>query len=353
MTSPSVDIYNTLAQLPEVEPAWRFTALVGEGDPPANVQVQRSRLKTISPLQRIVWEQLAQPFQLNGFDLVHEMAFVAPMIMPRPFVVTVYDLSFVRFPDRLPASRRLYLQLLTQISCRRARRVIVISQSTANDVVSLMGISRAKIDVAIPGIDPRFKPLPDAEVAAWRQSQGLPDRYLLCVSTLEPRKNLTTLLRAYAALPESDRQQVHLVLAGGRGWMVEEIDQIIAQYDLGTTVHRPGFVADDALPYWYNAAETFVLPSVFEGWGMPITEAMACGKPVIASASSSLPEASGEAGLLVPPMDVPAWTQALSRSISDAVWRQEAAVRSIVQAGQFSWRKTAEQTIESYKKALG
>ncbi|MBX3066772.1 MAG: glycosyltransferase family 4 protein [Anaerolineae bacterium] len=348
-------IYNTLLHLPEIEPTWRYTALVGEGSPPPhpNLHVRRSRLNTASPLKRIVWEQIAQPFQLGEFDLVHQMAFVAPLIKPRPFVVTIYDLTFLRFPERLRASRRFYLQLMTRIACRRARRIVAISQSTADDLVSLMGIPRAKIDLAIPGIDPRFKSLSTAEIAAWRQAQGLPDRFLLYLGTLEPRKNLATLLHAYAALPESDRQRVPLVLAGGRGWMVEEIDQIIEQRGLSATVQRPGFVADEALPFWYNAAEAFLFPSVFEGWGMPITEAMACGKPVIVSNISSLPEAAGDAGLLLPPTDVSAWTDALARCISNATWRQEAAAKSLARATLFSWRTTAQQTVDSYKRALG
>jgi glycosyltransferase involved in cell wall biosynthesis len=348
-------LYHLLGQLPAAAPTWQWTALVGDGTPPADPRlgVRRSRLNTASPLRRILWEQAAQPFQLGAFDLVHELAFVAPLIMPRPFVVTVYDLTFIRYPERLPASRRLYLRLMTQLSCRRARRVIAISQSTADDLVTLLGVPRQKIDLAVPGIDPRYRPLPAEEVAAWREQRGLPSRFLLCVGTLEPRKNLATLLRACAALPLSERTAVHLVLAGGRGWMVEEIDALISSLDLGATVHRPGFVSDEDLAWWYNAAEAFVYPSVFEGWGMPITEAMACGTPVIVSDVSSLPEAAGDTGLRLPPHDIAAWTAALGRAIADAGWRRDAGRRALERAAGFTWAQTAAQTVESYKKALG
>lgn len=344
-----------LEHLPAAAPGWRFTVYTGEGEPPPDpqVRVRRSRWGAGRPLARIAWEQLVQPWQLGGLDLVHEMAFVAPLIMPRPFVVTVYDLSFVRFPERLPVSRRLYLQALTGLSCRRARRVIAISHSTADDVTRLLGIPPEKIDVALPGVDPRFRPLPAGEVAAWRARRGLPERFLLFVGTLEPRKNLPMLLRAYAALSESERNQARLVLAGGKGWMTGEIERVIDELRLGGAVQRPGFVEDDELVWWYNAAEAFVYPSVFEGWGLPVTEAMACGRAPLVSDVSALPEAVGETGLRLPPDDVRAWTEALRRCIQDADWRRAEGERARSYAARFTWANTAAATVESYKKALG
>lgn len=351
-------IYRLLEYLPVLAPDWAFTVFTGEGEPPgspdaAQLRVRRARMRTSSPIRRIVWEQFAQPWQLGGLDLVHEMAFVAPMVMPRPFVVTVYDLTFIRYPERLPRARRLYLGLMTSLSCRRARRVLAISQSTADDLVNLLAVPRDKIDLAIPGVDSRFRPLPPAEIAAWRASKGLPERFLLFLGTLEPRKNLPVLLRAYAALPAADRRAVHLILAGGKGWMTDEIEQTIAAYGLQDTVHLPGFVDDAELVYWYNAADVLVYPSVFEGWGLPASEAMACGKPAIVSDVSSLPEAVGDTGLRLPPHDVPAWTEALARAIHDPAWRAEQGERARQRAACFTWTETARQTLESYKRALG
>ncbi len=345
-------IRNLLDHLPGVDPLWRYTVFAGKGVPPSGFDIRRSRIRTDRPLSRILWEQLAQPFQLGEFDLVHELAFVAPAIMPRPFVVTVYDLTFIRYPERLPRARRLYLRLFTGLSCRRARRVLAISQSTADDLTTLLGIPPDRIDLAIPGVDPRFRPLPAAEVAAWRHRQGLPDRFLLFVGTLEPRKNLPMLLRAYAGLPPTQRAACHLVLAGGKGWMVDEIEQTIERYGLTDTVHCPGFVSDDELPWWYNAAEAFVYPSVFEGWGLPVTEAMACGKPVIVSDVSSLPEAAGDTGLRLPPDNAEAWTDALATCMNNRTWRIEQGQRAIERAMRFTWAHTAEQTVASYRKAL-
>jgi glycosyltransferase involved in cell wall biosynthesis len=348
-------IYRLLEHLPAAAPSWRYTVLVGEGVPPPDpaLVIRRSRWRTAHPLRRIIWEQCIQPWQLGGLDLVHEMAFVAPLVMPRPFVVTVYDLTFIRYPERLTRLRRLYLRTMTGISCRRARRVLAISQSTADDVVRFLGVPRDRIDLALPGVDTRFRPLPRAEVEAWRQRRGLPDRFLLFVGTLEPRKNLPVLIRAFAALPSADRAGVHLVLAGGGGWMMDDIEQAIEASGLAGSIHRPGFVPDDELVWWYNAAEAVVYPSVFEGWGMPVTEAMACGRPALVSDVSSLPEAVGETGLRLPPNDEAAWTAALARCIFDAGWRQEHGERARAYVARFTWAETAAQTVASYQKALG
>lgn len=347
-------IWQLLDHLPAAAPSLRYRLFVGEGQPPPHpaYTIKRTPLKTGNPRTRILWEQFLQPFHLGGLDLVHQMAFVAPLVMPRPFVVTVYDLTFFRYPERLGRLRRLYLQTFTRLSCQRARRIMAISQSTANDLTELLGIPPEKIDLAIPGVEPRFRPLPRAEVQAWRQQKGLPENFLLFVGTLEPRKNLPTLLQAYARLPQSMRDSHHLVIAGAKGWMVDDIFRTIEENALSSQVHLPGFVSDGELPMYYNAAEVFVYPSVSEGWGLPVTEAMACGKPVIISNVSSLPEAAGPLGLHLPPDDVSAWTEALADCIADGEWRAEQGELARQRARQFTWAKTAQQTVESYRKAL-
>jgi glycosyltransferase involved in cell wall biosynthesis len=346
-------IYNLIAHLPQADPALRATIFVGAGEvPPTPYTVRRSRLKTDSPLRRILWEQLIQPFQLNGLDLMHELAFVAPLIMPRPFVVTVYDLSFIRYPERLPKARRLYLRALTGVSCRRARRVSAISRSTADDLHKLLGVPLAKIDLAIPGVQPHFRKLPRTEVEAFRAAKGLPERFFFYLGTLEPRKNLPVLLRAYAGLPESDRRAVHLVLGGAVGWMSQDIPSLIEQLGIGQSVHQVGYLPDSELVYWYNCAEAFVYPSIFEGWGLPVVEAMTCGTPPLVSDSSSLPEAVGEVGALLPPQDESAWREALARAMHDSTWRAEQGERAQTRAQQFTWLQTAHAVLETYRKAL-
>ncbi|HRF98389.1 MAG TPA: glycosyltransferase family 1 protein, partial [Aggregatilineales bacterium] len=211
----------------------------------------------------ILWEQAIQPLRLSGGDLLHSMTFVSPLILPIKSVVTVYDLSFVHYPQVLSASRRLYLRMFTALSCRRAERVIAISHSTARDVATTFGISPEKIDVAACGYDSeRFYPIDKKLVSDFKQQKGLPDRFWLFVGTLEPRKNLTTLLDAYALLPKSHR--LPLLLGGGKGWLYDDIFARIEHHGLQNDVRLLGFLPADELPLWYNSAEAFLYPSVFE-----------------------------------------------------------------------------------------
>jgi len=158
------------------------------------------------------------------------------------------------------------------------------------------------------------------------------------------------LLQAYAALPTAER--LPLILAGGKGWDFETIYQAIEHYDLDKWVQLPGYLPIEELPLWYNSAEVFLYPSVFEGFGIPVLEAMACGTPVIVSDASSLPEVAGSAGLTLPPQAVDQWTQALSRAYADAAWREQAVHQGFVEIKRYSWQLTATQTINSYQQAL-
>jgi len=347
-------IYNTLRFLPTAAPDWDFHVFVGEGTPPPETRltVHRAAFSTTNPLRRIVWEQLLQPHQLNGFDLYHGMAFTAPLWLKSPSVVTIYDLSFLRFPAALSRARRLYLSAFTRQSCQKAARVIAISYSTAHDLSELLGVPPEKITIAVPGVGADFRPLPAEQVAAFRAAKGLPPRFILHLGTLEPRKNLPLLLRAYAALPAALRQAVHVVLAGGKGWDYEQVFATIADYQLEPSVHLAGYVAVDELPLWYNAAEVFAYPSIYEGWGLPVTEAMACGCPTLVSDVSSLPEAAGDTGRLLPQDDEQAWTDALLMALTDTAWQQASRTAGIARAATFTWQATAAATIAAYQAAL-
>ena len=345
-------IEHLLRHLSAASPAnWQFTAMVGKYSRMQfdGIDMRHARLDTETPISRILWEQLAQPWQLGEFDLYHALAFVAPVLLTKPSVVTVYDLSFIHYPQVLSAARRLYLRLFTGLTCRRASRVLAISESTARDVETTLGIPRAKIDVAAPGYNTNlYRPLPESDVAAFRHKKGLPERFWLFVGTLEPRKNLVTLLEAYAALPQAER--LPLILGGGKGWDYDAIFETVERHRL--TVQFPGYIELEELPFWYNCAETFLFPSVFEGFGLPVLEAMACGTPVIIAETSSLPEVAGDAGLAVAPHDVMGWTAALRRANGDDEWRQAARERGLVEATRYSWETTAKQTVASYWQAL-
>ena len=228
--------------------------------------------------------------------------------------------------------------------------MIANSQSTARDLVATLHLPADKIDVAPPGCDPAlFHPLPADRIAEFRRANNLPERFWLFVGTLEPRKNLPLLLEAYAALP----QRLPLIIGGGKGWDYAPIFEAVERLHLEQSVQFVGFIPAEALPIWYNCAEVFIYPSVFEGFGMPVLEAMACGTPVIVSDTSSLPEVAGEAGLCIPPHDVEAWTAALRRAADDAEWRGSARERGMIEAARYHWSLTAQQTVASYRRAVG
>jgi glycosyltransferase involved in cell wall biosynthesis len=331
-----------------------FSVFLGKGRLPDGLRMgmHTSRLPTDSPVFRILWEQMLAPLALSRLrpSLLHAMAFTSPLLWRGSTVVTILDMSFVRYPERLTASRRWYLTLFTRLSARRACRVIAISESGKAEIASLLGVDLARIDVALPGVSDDFQPIPRREVKMFRAEHGLPERFILYLGTLEPRKNLETLVRAFARLPQ--RSQVRLVLAGAKGWQIDPLFQLIEQLGIAQDVILPGYIAPQALPLWYASAEVFVFPSLYEGFGLPVLEAMACGTPVIVSNATSLPEIVGADGLQVDPEDVDAWREAIASLLESSSQRAGLAERGRARASQFSWDRTAEQTVSTYRTAL-
>jgi len=346
-------IYNLLNYLPEADRGVDYTILLGDrryvGAPP--LKLRFSRLPTHLPPVRIFWEQVLQPMLLRqaGVDLVHGTAFVGPLLSACPFVVTVHDLSFLYYPQGFRAVNRSYLRLFSRQSLRRAQRVIAVSASTKRDLIQCYGVPTDRIDVVYNGVDPAFQPLPADQVACFRARHRLPDRFVLFVGTLEPRKNVTGLIEAYARLP---RGRPPLMLVGGKGWLYDQIFGRVEALGLGDEVHFVGYVPAEDLPWWYNAAELLVYPSLYEGFGLPPLEAMACGTPVVTSSAASLPEVVGQAGLLVDATNTEILAAAIQRALDDQAWRTEMKVAGPARARFFTWRETAVRTVDSYRRAL-
>ena len=352
-----VYIRHLLEHLPSADPSLRYTAFLGERrycPPNPALLLQFSRLPTVHPPVRILWEQLVQPWALwrGKIDLLHAMAFVGPLASPCPFVVTIFDLSFLRYPQAFRPMNRLYLSLFTRVSVYRARRVIAISKHTRADIIHWLEVPSECIKVIYCGVDERFHPLPTEEVEAFRQEKELPEQFLLYVGTLEPRKNLSVLLRAYTRLRAAGEDPPPLVLVGGKGWMCEGIFSQVEELGLGDRVRFLGYVPSKELPLWYNAATCFVYPSLYEGFGLPPLEAMACGTPVLSSNAASLPEVIGDAGLLLDPLDEDAWAHELARLLSEPELRRELAERGLDRARHFDWGRAAEETVHVYRCAL-
>ena len=247
------------------------------------------------PAARVAWEQLTLPslIRQKHIDVLHSPVNVLPVLLPQccAGVVTLHDLAFLRFPNVFTRSKRLYHQMFTVRSIRQASMVIAVSESTKKDAVDLIGVPSERVKTVYPCIDARFSSAyKDEELQIFREKQGLADGYLLYLGTLEPRKNITTLIEAYAQLRKAYAIHEKLVLAGGKGWLYDAIFERVEQLGLSSEVLFAGFVADSELALWYSAASAFVFPSLYEGFGIPVAEALACGVPVITSNVSSLPE---------------------------------------------------------------
>ena len=352
-------IYNLLRSLPAADPELRYTAFLRESrfSSRQEMQIRRSGWSTAVPAGRIVWEQLVAPFALrrDRIDLFHAMAFVAPLLSPCPTVVTVLDLSFLLYPSAFKSLKRTYLRWMTALSVRRARQVIAISESTRRDVIARLHVPAERVQTVYCGVDPRFRPFPAAEVEAFRQREGLPERFVLFLGTIEPRKNVSGLIDAFAGLVASapaEMSGMHLVVAGAKGWFFEKVFAQVELLGLRDRIHFAGYVPEDEKALWYSASTCFCYPSLYEGFGLPPLEAMACGVPVVTSDVSSLPEVVGDAGLTVPPDDVAALSAALRQLIVDPSLRAELAHRGQERAGRFTWTETAQQTVDVYRLAL-
>ncbi len=327
---------------PELAPGDRFRTVV-------------SHLPTVRPIVRMFWEQMLQPAVLyrDGVEVLHSMGYVQPYACPCSSVVTVHDLSFLLFPQYFNWMNRLYLAHFTRFSTRRANRVIAVSESTKQDLIRLMGLPAAKIDAVHSGIQPGFFPIRDQAVLdGFRRRQGIDRPFILFISTLEPRKNAERLVHAFARLKKGGNLPHALVLGGAKGWLYERIFGTVQELGLQQEVIFPGFIPSADLPLWYNSADLFVYPSLYEGFGSPPLEAMACGTPVVVSNTSSLPEVVGDAALLADPGDTEALAAAISQALTDTSLRTSLTEKGLARAQQFSWENTACQTVESYRRAM-
>ncbi len=347
-------IAQVLHHLPPVSPDSQYVLFsrhaTGLADK-AGFEVQGSRWPTERRLVRIAWEQTAWPLLAahGNLDLLHSMAFVTPLLSSIPSVITVFDLSFMHYPDNFPTLQRRYLQSQTARSCRKARRVITISESGRQDVHQMFQVPLERIDVVLPGVKSQYRPLPAGEVAEFRRREELPQKVILHVGTLQPRKNIPILLEALARL---NRPDILLVLAGGKGWLYEDIFARVVELGLEDQVRFTGYVDDESLPLWYNSASLLLFPSVYEGFGMPVVEAMACGTPVIAARSSSIPEAGGEAALYFNPNDVEELITHVTAVLDDDDLAVSMREKGLIQARRFSWQKAGEETARVYRRVL-
>lgn len=288
----------------------------------------------------------------RGVRLYHATEHLLPALKAARAVFTLHDAAYLLFPEHHLPQNRLYLRWMMPRFLARADAVICVSESTRRDALRFYRLNPDKITVIPEGVDPRFRPIEDpAHLSAIRRRYRLPARFILCVSTLEPRKNLTLLLEAYAAL-RARRPEIGLAIAGEKGWLFEGFFERLKRLGLEGQVRLLGYAPDEDLPALLNCAEVFAYPSLFEGFGLPPLEAMACGAPTLCSNTSSLPEVVGDGGLLLPPDDAQAWVEALEAALSGPEFRADLRARGLRQAAPFTWERAAQATYEVYRRVL-
>jgi glycosyltransferase involved in cell wall biosynthesis len=347
------------ALLAEAPVGTRFTAFIGReaaaaGDGPWG-ELLPAVVVPVSSRHRVQWvlgEQalLAPRAMRAGVDLVHSLASTAPLWGRFRRVVTIHDLIYARFPEAHAGLRAGGMRVLVPLAARRSDRVIADSQSTRNDLVELVGVRPEQIDVVPLGLGalPRSEPLPEAQTRA-RFGLGA-RRVLLSLSAKRPHKNLLALIGALARIPPADRPV--LVIPGYPTAHEGELRRRASALGVHEDLRLPGWVSGAELEGLWSITRAFVFPSLYEGFGLPVLEAMARGVPVACSNASSLPEVAGDAALLFDPREEGAIAEALRRVLDDSSLREVLCARGLARAAQFTWERTAAATLRSYEASL-
>ena len=305
-----------------------------------------------TPLVRIPLT-LSRELRRNPVDVLH-VQYTAPPFAPCPVVTTIHDLAFEHLPETFNRRSWMQMRLTVRMTARRAAHIITVSEYSRRDISATYGIAPGRITVTPEAAPPNFLPVDnETELRRIRESYGIQENYILSLCSIQPRKNLVRLIEAYSCLrgvrPEVKLPQ--LVLAGKRGWLDSETFRAAERNALGNDLLFTGYVAERDLPGLYSGAVCFVYPSYFEGFGLPVVEAMQCGVPVIAGNRTSLPEVVGEAGLLFDPFDTQALVKALTQVIDDAEYRAVLRSKGLERAKNFNWKTTAQLTLGVYERA--
>jgi glycosyltransferase involved in cell wall biosynthesis len=307
-----------------------------------------------TPLVRIPLT-LSRELRKHPVDVLH-VQYTAPPFAPCPIVTTIHDLAFEHLPETFNRRSWMQLRLTVRRTARRAAQIITVSEYSRQDIINTYRIDPGIVTVTPEAARQDFKPIADEDqLSRMRESYGIERDYILSLCSIQPRKNLVRLIEAYSLLrrlhPEVKLPQ--LVLAGKRAWLDNETMSAAQQDELSADIRFTGYVADEDLSALYSGATCFVYPSYFEGFGLPILEAMKCGTPVIAGNRTSIPEVAGEAALLFDPFDVNSLVEALQRVVNDSQYRATLSAQGVERANEFSWQTTARLTLAAYKKAAG
>jgi len=311
------------------------------------------RMVPYTPLVRIP-VTLSAELRRNPVDVLH-VQYTAPPLAPCPVVATIHDLSFEHLPETFNRRSRAQLRLTVRRTARKAAQILTLSEFSRRDIVDTYRIAPDRVSVTPAAAPSHFKPIEDeTELRKIREIYGIERDYILSVSSIQPRKNLIRLIEAYSCLrglrPEGKLPQ--LILVGKRGWLDNETFRAAQRHSANNDIAFTGYVAENDLSALYSGATCFVYPSFFEGFGLPVLEAMQCGAPVIAGNRTSIPEVVGNAGLLFDPFDTNALVQALTRVLDDSEYRSVLRRQGLERAREFDWKQTARMTLQAYEKAV-
>jgi len=345
-----------LAYLVQQHPEWEYTLFSNRPFEPLEAELARTLpLVNNFGFSRFVWMQLMLPriIQQSQPDLCHFPNNTAPLCQSRPSVITIHDASLFLHSRHHPRSRLLALRLLQPHVARRATAVITVSHHARQDLIRVLQLPAEKIHVIHEAAPAGFQPLVDPiQRRQLRARYHLPEQFVLFVGTMEPRKNLKRLIRAIAQLRRRGCA-THLVLAGPNGWLINgSLEKEIETLDLRDAVQNLGYVPQEDLPGIYSLATVFAFPSLYEGFGLPPLEAMACGTPVLTSSDSAMAEICGEAACLVDPHQEEAIAAGLACLLAEPERREHLRQRGLAQARQYSWERTAQETAVVYEKVL-
>jgi glycosyltransferase involved in cell wall biosynthesis len=353
-TRSGIGIYveQLLQHLPLAHPEWEYLLYT-------NKPYSANGISHIRPVagyfdrSRWFWMQFKLPriIPQSEVDVCHFTNNSAPLRCAAPYAITIHDASLFRFSQYHPRSRLLALRLLLPQVARRAQAVITVSEASRRELIAILDLVPAKVHVVHNAAGRDFRPLRDQRQRAHlQQKYHLPSRFVLYVGTIEPRKNLLRLIAAFGQI-QADHPDCHLVLVGPEGWMMNgRLEKETAAADLTGKVHYLGMVPQADLPGIYSLATLFAFPSLYEGFGLPLLEAMACGTPVLTSNCSAMPEVSGAAAYLVDPNSAESIADGLNRLLHSAAQREWYVEQGFVRARQFSWEQTAQQTAVIYEQ---
>ena len=314
------------------------------------------QVKRILPHTPLVRTPLTLSVELrkDRVDVLH-VQYTAPPRPPCALVVTIHDLSFEHLPETFKRRSRAQLRLTVRHTAKRAARILTLSEYSRRDIIDTYGVDPQRVSVTAPAAPSHFAPVTDeTELRRIRRTYGIQRDYILALGSIQPRKNLVRLINAYVTFRRAkpDSQTPQLVLAGKRGWLEQETLRAANESNARQDILFIGYVPDEDLPALYSGAKCFVYPSYFEGFGLPVLEAMQCGTPVVAGNRTSLPEVSGDAAVLCDPFDELAIANALTRVAKNPDYRAELRLKGLERAKTFSWRTTARLTLQSYEQAV-